>query len=255
MKKGTYCLAVFVLVICMLLVNLPKEVQANAGDIGGGTWVTPGSSDAFKTVNVDKAAKNAPAWLQQLSEGIVITAPEKICYPFAGGRYHWQPQIMQLSAGKWSKVDTKATALYGQEAEEYACATPKTAGTFALFGFYNGPAEVESNLPECSTITFYDKTFYYDPFDEVSPYTIELFARAPFNVGETVTLTVLSADPSTEDYSGLVGKTFSAVSTGADGVLFFPTYSVGQLPETLTIRLTSSSCYQDFTIEGSMMAD
>jgi hypothetical protein len=45
---------------------------------------------------VDDAAKTAPAWLQQFSEGVVLSKAAKICYPFRSGQFHWVPQILEL---------------------------------------------------------------------------------------------------------------------------------------------------------------
>ena len=77
MKKTLHLLFVFILTLSFLAVSVPGSVLAEAGDTGSGVWVTPGSSLVFTTVNVDKAAAAAPKWLQQLSEGIVISAPAK----------------------------------------------------------------------------------------------------------------------------------------------------------------------------------
>ena len=139
MKKIAIFSLALMLAFSFLLIKAPQSALA----IGSGIWVLPlaGSSTAFTSVNIDEAAKTAHPWLQQLSDGVQIDVPTEICYPFRGGQFHWVPQILELNNGTWSEVETTTEYLYGAEATQYACAVPVAAGTFALFGYYNGPVE------------------------------------------------------------------------------------------------------------------
>lgn len=213
MKKFAICLLTAIFVISALFAYVPHEVLADAGDTGSGTWVLPGSTASFTTINVDKVAKSAPTWLQQLSEGVVITTPVKICYPFAGGKHYWVPQIMQLNAGKWSKVDTQTASLYGVEAEEYACATPKTAGTFALFGFYNGPVEVETSLPACDGVEI--SAYFFNTTHDGAQVMIILIDSVPTDlVGKSLSYTIIDSAPASVTLSPISGA-FTYYDSGA----------------------------------------
>ncbi|MHC1739927.1 MAG: hypothetical protein AB9897_02315 [Anaerolineaceae bacterium] len=138
MKRLVFSCVALVLALSLVLVKAPQNVLA----VGDGSWVVA-SPATFVKANVEAAVKTAPAWLQQLSDGINISAPAKICYPFRGGQFHWVPQVMQLKDGKWIKVDTTKEYLFGEEGGLYACAKPSVAGTFVLFGYYSGPAQAK----------------------------------------------------------------------------------------------------------------
>jgi hypothetical protein len=246
MKKTLYCLFVFVITIAFLAVTVPGSVSASAGDIGSGIWATPGSSLAFTTVNVDKAAKSAPNWLQQLSEGIVITAPAKICYPFRGGEYGWQPSIRQLSNGKWTAVATKVEFPFTKEAVSYACASAPAAGTYALFGYYNGPVETASSeLPVCTGIEFSGGFGNYS--DEGSPILSIWLDSVPESLnGKALSYTILGFD-----YTGEATLTLSPMSAP-----FWFNSTIDEYNRSISknfnmdvtgiqIRVTTPSCYQD----------
>ena len=98
--------------------------------------------------------------MQKFSDGITISKPTKICYTFRHGRFHWVPKILQLKNGKWSTLATTSEYLYGEEASLYACAKPVEAGTFALFAYYNGPAEaaVSTSAPKLFTVAHWTIT-------------------------------------------------------------------------------------------------
>jgi len=139
-KKIVFCTLALVLALSVSLAAAPQTANA----VGNETWVLPLADSAipFTTVNVDTAAKTAPIWLQQFSEGIQIEKSTKICYPFRYGQFHWVPQILRLTDGIWSTVNTTKEYLSGEEGTLYACAVPTSAGTFSLFAYYNGPVEV-----------------------------------------------------------------------------------------------------------------
>ena len=139
-KKILFTLLTLVAIGCFALL-ITRQVSASAGNSGEGSWFLPETNHAYSTINLDLESQSAPDWLQQLSGGIIINQAEKICYPFRGGQFHWVPQILQLRDGKWLKVATDKEYLAGAEGSLFACASTNSAGTFALFGYYDGPAE------------------------------------------------------------------------------------------------------------------
>ncbi len=149
MKRLAFGLIALMLAFSFVLTSAPQSAQA----VGSDAWVLPlaDASTTFSTVNVDEAAKTAPAWLQQFSEGVVITKATKICYPFRSGQFSWVPQILELKDGLWSRVITTKEYLSGPEGSLFACATPSNAGTFALFAYYTGP--IEPPIKEKKTFT------------------------------------------------------------------------------------------------------
>jgi hypothetical protein len=59
----------------------------------------------------------------------------------------------------WSKIDTTKEYLSGTEGDMFACAAPKQAGTFALFGYYNGPVERPSSGGKSFTVNHWTGDF------------------------------------------------------------------------------------------------
>jgi hypothetical protein len=140
--KGLFVF-VFVLSMGMYLFHSTKTVSAKAEK----EWLTPGSEANFTIINVDQAAQTAPNWLQKFSVGIVINGPEKICYPFREGEFHWTPLILQLAGEDWVALETTKEFLNGIEGIPYACSITGSGGTFALFGSYHGPRKPKSVVP------------------------------------------------------------------------------------------------------------
>jgi hypothetical protein len=145
MKRIALAITALLIAFSFSLAKAPGSVIAT----GSGTWLVIPATVTSSDVNVDAAALSAPSWLQQLSEGVATTAPAKICYPFRGGQFHWVPQIMQLTGNLWTSITTTKEYLFGEEAGLYACAAPVNSGTFALFGYYNGPVE-QAKVLQCT---------------------------------------------------------------------------------------------------------
>jgi hypothetical protein len=156
MKQILFAFLAIVLAFSAVMATSPQPALA----VGSDAWLTPGADPALtvKIVNVDDAAKSAPNWLQQFSEGINISKPTQICYPFRLGRYHWVPQILQLTDGVWTKITTTQEYLSGSDGIPSACAAPSAAGTFALFAYYNGPIETKSVAGKLFTVSSWTVT-------------------------------------------------------------------------------------------------
>jgi hypothetical protein len=248
MKKTVYCIFVFLLTISFLVVSVPGSVSAAAGDIGSGTWVTPGSTAAFTTVNVDKAAASAPDYLQQLSEGIVLSAPAKICYPFRGGQFHWVPRIMRLTNAKWTAMTTEKESIFTDEAVEYACTKAPAAGTYALFGYYDGPAEVANagGLPKCDGVEM-NGYYYNTTHDGNLVVGISLNTYPAELASEALSYNVLSYTPTTVSLSPMTGN-----FTFRDFMPDFHTELIragGTISGHLKIRVFTPSCYVDLDLK------
>ncbi len=145
MKQICLGFLAIVLAFSAVLATSPQPALA----VGSDAWLTPGADASVKVqaVNVDQAAATAPAWMQQFSEGIDISKPTKICYPFRQGNFKWVPQILHVTGTLWSKVETSKETLSGPEGTLMACATPVEAGTYALFAYYTGRVEKKVVLP------------------------------------------------------------------------------------------------------------
>jgi len=152
MKKGSILVIALVLILGLVLVQAPRDASASTGNIGSGAWILPDSPANFTTTNVDLAAQSAPGWLQQFSEGITILSADKICYPFRNGQFFWVPQILQLQNGVWTKIaTTKETLSQEDGAFIFACSEAPSAGTYALFGYYDGPIEPKDFFTQVPT--------------------------------------------------------------------------------------------------------
>ncbi len=144
MKKLIYSLIEIGLLAGLVFFQAPQKVVATG--IGEGTWVLPGAavSTKYSTVNVDEESLQAPTWVQRFSDGIKISEPTKICYSFRPGQFGWVPKFMQYKNDQWYSMASTLEYIWGIEGGLYACASPKTAGIFTLFGFFNGPKPVSN---------------------------------------------------------------------------------------------------------------
>jgi hypothetical protein len=156
MKKTSLGAISIVLLFSLIFSSLPRHVSAE------GNWVLPqaSASTTFTTVNLDEAVKTAPSWQHLFSDGIEITAPTKICYSFPRGEHKWVPKFYQYKNDEWTSIKTTTEYLNGEEGGLFVCAQPDKAGTYALFAYYNGPAENKTaSSVSCEEIT---KNWYAD---------------------------------------------------------------------------------------------
>ena len=142
---------VFVFVLGFVLAAAPQSVRAESestpymAGIADGEWSWKGTSltgTPFTGVNVgvDLGASPSPSWLQLLTGGIKVDGPATICHPFRGGQFGWQGEIRQLVEGNWVKIVTTNAWLPDEEGTFTSCAKAPASGTYALFGYYDGPA-------------------------------------------------------------------------------------------------------------------
>ena len=112
--------------------------------------IAPSTWTGGKEVAIDLEKYPGPDWLELKSTGVLVTTPGKICHEFRGINYHWVPEVRQLKDGKWVKIASTGSWVPSTEGTYVVCANAKTAGTYALFAYYNGPTEyetVETELP------------------------------------------------------------------------------------------------------------
>jgi hypothetical protein len=248
MKKGLLLVLAIVLLLGVIWAPAPKTVLARPLDPQPAAGIAEGAWSTGTEVSIDLTSTPAPYdWLQLLTKGVKVTEPGQICHSFRGAQFKWVGTIYQLVDGKWVKLETTASRGTNEENGYSACAVAPSAGTYTLFGYYTGPAEAQKTIGECSTLTFYDKRLGY--IEEGNDY-YQIFARAPMNVGETITVEIVSTDPA-EALAALNTSSFNttAVSTGVDGLLFFQDFSSAELLNSITIRLYTSTCYEQYTLE------
>lgn len=76
------------------------------------------------------------SWEQLMSKGLKVGAADWICWPFREGQFGWTGRIYQLTGETWTPLTTSITWTPNEEGRILACAKAPTAGTFALFGFW-----------------------------------------------------------------------------------------------------------------------
>ena len=256
MKKIFQAILVFVIVLGIMFIQAPQTAQAVVPAPEPSTpqsGIAEGSWNTGTEVKVDLTAAPAPAWLQLLTYGVKIDAPTTICHPFRGGQYGWVGEIRQLVEGQWVKIETTNDWVPDKEGKFMACAAAPAAGTYALFGSYQGPKESGQSLPECA--------FEYDGFDEdygflgFNPYSKEMtigfdIIDDGIPVGSTLKYTIIHVNPSGAISSGDLSGSSTVVMApwGPIGVFGPIQYSSEDGPIfTVRVVFTSLGCYKDLT--------
>jgi hypothetical protein len=135
MKKIVKSVSIAFILISLIVMGGYKQASAK-NNVADGSWNTGTvvSIDLEKNPSPDKG-------LQLFTEGVSVKQPTELCHPFRGGQFHWVPEIRQLVKGKWVKLATTSKWQTSEEGIYVACAAAPSAGTYALFAYYNGPAE------------------------------------------------------------------------------------------------------------------
>jgi hypothetical protein len=130
MKKKILIVVSLIMIVAMSLGFNARPVQAISSE-----WNTGAD------VIIDPSIHPVPeTWLQLFGNGVKIDAPTTICHSFKQGGYGWIPVIYQLTDAGWVALETTNTRV-NEESEYQACAVAPSAGTFALFAYYNEPAK------------------------------------------------------------------------------------------------------------------
>lgn len=142
MKKAIGVICVIGIVLSLLFLTTH---EAQAVSPASGTWSTG------TEVAIDLEKTPAPnEWVQLFGSGVEVTTNTEICHPFRGGQFGWTPEIRRLKNGKWMLLETTTRRLPDNEGALYACADAPAAGTYALFGYYNGPLELPGTQTTCT---------------------------------------------------------------------------------------------------------
>lgn len=146
MKRVLFVIIMLVLVCVIVFISIPQTVQAgntvSTHSIAAGDWNTG------TAIEVDLSAAPSPEWLQLMTvNGVVVNEPTEICHELGGGKFHWIGEIRKLTDGRWTKLQTTTKWVPDEEGLLMACAQAPIEGTYALFGFYNGPQESFPILP------------------------------------------------------------------------------------------------------------
>lgn len=146
MKKISLVAVMIVLVLALVLISIPQSVQA--GLVSSTQAIAAGNWNTGTVTEVDLSTAPAPEWLQLMTtDAVVVKEPTKICHELGGGKYHWVGEIRKLVDDKWVKLETITKWSLDEEGTLMSCANAPTAGTYALFAYYNGPQEYFPIIP------------------------------------------------------------------------------------------------------------
>ncbi len=145
MRRVLLVILTLLLVYGMVQLSLPKT--AYAGFFPTSKPLAPNSWDSGTEVSVDFAKYPAPEWLQLLANPVKLPTAGKICHEFRGGQFGWVGEIRQLKDGKWVKLESTAGWVPTTEGKYMICAQASTAGTFALFGYFDPPEGMVFETP------------------------------------------------------------------------------------------------------------
>lgn len=152
MKKIFLVVLMFILVFAIVFFSIPNNVQA--GFVSSSQCLAAGTWNTGTQVEVDLTSAPAPEWLHLLTtNGVVIKEPTQLCHELGGGKFHWVGEIRKLVGERWIKLETTTHWFPDEEGVLMACAQAPSAGTYALFAYYNGPQEyfyaTETPTPTC----------------------------------------------------------------------------------------------------------
>jgi hypothetical protein len=149
MKRVMLVLVALLLVFGLVQLSAPKTVSAGyIGTVNLGLATNDWTGGDVTTVDFTKYP--APNWLQLMTDPVKVTTPGKICHDFRGGQFYWTPEIRELKDGKWIKIPSTAGWVPTTEGKYVVCAQAPAVGVYALFGFYNPPANLPAQEPDFS---------------------------------------------------------------------------------------------------------
>jgi len=140
LKKILFVVLMVVFIFTIVFISIPKSVQAGlvsaTQSLAAGTWNTG------TVIDVDLTAAPAPEWLKLMTtEAVVVKEPTQLCHELGGGKFHWVGEIRKLMGDRWVKLETTSLWYPDEEGAFMVCAQAPSAGTYALFAYYNGPQE------------------------------------------------------------------------------------------------------------------
>ena len=138
MKNMFRFLIALILVVGLIAASAPSIVQANSVS-SKTTALAAGDWSSGTPVDVNFTDNPAPNWMQLLTSPVEVNEAGQICHDFRGGQFGWVGEIRQLVDGEWVKVPVTVGWVPNTEGAFMICADVSSAGTYALFGFYNPP--------------------------------------------------------------------------------------------------------------------
>lgn len=198
-----------------------------------------------------------------------------LCFSFPTYRYGWDGNIYQWKESAWSLFPSTLTE--GKEGSAaLVCTTIDTDGTYALIISFNS-TQVKSSLPECgedfSIIPILDVVDNDDDTIETAA-VIGAILNAPYPVGTNISYSVFNISPhgiltgalhqtgKVYPFDGIPDD-FSMVYflkeediPEAGGIFIPPEYILvtfhyidGWVNASYTVRITTPTCYKDFSSE------
>lgn len=116
----------------------PEKIP-NGSTVSGSenlVWVVTPSTAVVEEIPMVLVRPAAPADQQLMSNGVELSGPAKICYPFRGGQFGWHGQIRLLADAIWVPLATTVIWTPDAEGKLMACAKAPVAGTYALFAYW-----------------------------------------------------------------------------------------------------------------------
>jgi len=159
LKKISLVVNMFILVFAIVFFSIPKNVQA--GSVSPSQCLAAGTWNTGTTIDVDLTAAPAPEWLKLMTtDGVVVKEPTQLCHELGDGKFHWVGEIRKLKGDRWIRLETITHWSPDEEGTMMSCAQAPSAGTYALFAYYNGPqeffTEVEAPTPTCGINEVYN---------------------------------------------------------------------------------------------------
>lgn len=229
-----------------------------------------------------------PGEMQFASKAVIVKGLEggkaSICYPHPTYRYGWNGGIYQWNGSTWSALSSSLTE--NEESNATICATITADGTYAFLIFYALKSAPKAPLSECgddfeATVSMFYLNDYSTPdLNAYSVMSIEVNQILP--LGSRLSYSIFNQNP-----SGSVSGALSLSGT-VDGIIDTPGRQVSYAfllddphppfwllpspwdwpeenrlyvhnvpgifnPEWFTVRITTPTCYKDFTFSNSLM--
>jgi hypothetical protein len=157
MKKSWVTIPFAVITVIVLFVSRVPGTASATGiiqqpDIAGGSWT------GGEETPLDLEGTTYPDWLQATNtNALLVTTKGEICHPFRGGQFGWVASIRQLVDGQWVKLNTTQGWMGDTEGSYLACATAQTAGTYAVFAYFDEKlAPVVESEPVFALFSFFN---------------------------------------------------------------------------------------------------
>jgi len=242
------------LVMVLILGAVPQTVHAEPevihypSGVAAGDWQWTGVGVTGSEAHIDLAATPAPVWLELLASGIQIDGAATICHPFRGGQFGWQGEIRQLVNGQWVRLETTNAWLPDAEGTFTSCAKAPAAGTYALFGYFNGP---DPSKQTCAYSTD-EWTAGIGDFDLDANLDFSFWLMAAnLPAGTQAGYAVLKIDPAGSLTGAMTG---TGTKYPADHIwsnfIDFLDYNIAFTPDfsSAVVRFWAAGCVKDFTI-------